>query len=254
MSRSGNHAIIQWLLAQAEGRVCFLNCAEPKNNPFCWARPLGTGLPYVANDPSFHWEEERAGVFSPKDYLLHSYEDCFLGMFRRGPWEKQHDAWVGPSASRCDILILRDPFNLFASRLKCGIGRIPPQTVARMWKQHARQFLGVQQYLPNPTVVISYNRWFSRKSYRRQIAEQLGLRFSDRGFHKVSDTAGGSSFDGLRFRHRAVRMKVLERWKTMADDNAYRSLFDDEIVTLSQAAFGPSPAADRLGFATPELV
>jgi hypothetical protein len=41
MSRSGNHAIIQWLLAQAKGRTCFLNCTEPKNNPFARPRCLG---------------------------------------------------------------------------------------------------------------------------------------------------------------------------------------------------------------------
>lgn len=254
MSRSGNHAIIHWLLAHAEGRTCFLNCAEPKNNPFCWARPLGTGLPYVANYCCFDWDKERAGKFSAKDYLLHSYEDCFLGMFRHGPWEEQHDVWVGPSASRRDILILRDPFNLFASRLKAGFGRIPPQTVVRMWKQHARQYLGLRSYLPNRTVVISYNRWFSERSYRRQVIEQLGLRFSDRNFHEVSDTAGGSSFDGMRFRRRAAHMKVLDRWRAMADDKDYRRLFDEEILSLAQAAFGHSPAPERLGFANPELV
>jgi hypothetical protein len=28
MSRSGSHAIINWILAQAPGRTCFLNCAR----------------------------------------------------------------------------------------------------------------------------------------------------------------------------------------------------------------------------------
>jgi hypothetical protein len=40
MSRSGNHAIIDWVLSQARGRMCFLNCAEPGTNPFRSARPV----------------------------------------------------------------------------------------------------------------------------------------------------------------------------------------------------------------------
>jgi hypothetical protein len=253
MSRSGNHAIIHWILAHAEGRTCFLNCAEPKNNPFCWARPLGTGQPcYRVNYPEFDLERERAGTFSTKDYLVYSYEDCFLGMFRDGPWEDEHDAWLGPSASRRDILILRDPFNLFASRLKTGIGTIPPHTAIRIWKQHARQFLGLRRLLRNSAILISYNQWVSRRSYRRRLAKQLGLRFTDSGIDEVSGTAGGSSFDGMEFRRRASRMKVFDRWKLLADDEAYRRLFDEETIRLSEAIFGPSPAAERLGFCSTE--
>src|SRR5690554_3224295 len=71
MSRSGNHAIINWILSQAKGRTCFLNCAEGKTNPFTSARPLHTGLAYDANYPEFDWEQERAGLLSQKDLLVH---------------------------------------------------------------------------------------------------------------------------------------------------------------------------------------
>src|SRR5690606_13680606 len=79
MSRSGNHAIINWILSQATGRTCFLNCAEGKTNPFTSARELHEGLSYEVNYPEFNWEQEQAGNFSQKDLLIHSYEDSFLG-------------------------------------------------------------------------------------------------------------------------------------------------------------------------------
>jgi hypothetical protein len=241
ISRSGNHAIINWLLAQTGGRMCFLNCVEPKNNPFCWPRPLASGLPYQVNYADFDLDQERRGVFSKKDYLIYSHEDCFLGLLRDGPWEQCHDAWVGPSALRRDLLILRDPFNLIASRIQSGIGA-PPSLALRMWKQHARQFLGERLYLPRPPVRISYNAWVQQKSYRQRVAEDLGLRFSDAAFQDVPATAGGSSFDGLSFHGSASEMKVLDRWRKFADQDNFWRFFDREVVRLARAIFGPLPA------------
>lgn len=246
MSRSGNHAIIQWLLAQAQGRTCFLNCTEPKNNPFSWPRCLGDGRAYLASYPEFDLQRERSGDFSRKDYLIYSHEDVFLGLLRRGPWEEERDDWVGRSAERRDILILRDPFNLFASRMKAGIGTIPLHTAVRIWKQHAKEFLGRQQTLPEPPVCISYNDWVAKKSYRREAAERLGLTFSDAGRHRVPTTAGGSSFDSLRHRRRASKMRVFDRWKEFFRDDSYRSLFDAQMMDLSETIFGRLPAAERL--------
>src|SRR3954463_829192 len=95
MSRSGNHAIINWILAQARGRTCFLNCAEPGTNPFVSARPLTPELPgWRASYEDFEIEAERAGRFSRKDLLIHSYEDTFLGPFKKAANEVRHDADV----------------------------------------------------------------------------------------------------------------------------------------------------------------
>src|SRR3954452_23635037 len=90
MSRSGNHAIINWILAQCRGRSCFLNCAEPGFNPFTSARPLtpettGRG----ASFEDFEIEAERRGRFSRKDLLIHSYEDTFLGPFHKAANEER---------------------------------------------------------------------------------------------------------------------------------------------------------------------
>src|SRR3954447_26457911 len=121
MSRSGNHAIINWILAQWPGRTCFLNCAEPGQNPFLSARPRTPELPpWRALYPDFDIEAERAGLLTRKDLLLHSYEDTFLGPFKKAENEDRHDEWLGRSGRRVDLLILRDPRNLFASRLASG--------------------------------------------------------------------------------------------------------------------------------------
>ena len=97
MSRSGNHAIIEWILAQASGRTCLHNCAEPGHNPYLRARPLSPHEPGHRATFTLDIERERAGDFEHKDYLLRSYEDVFLGAFRKPEHKVARGHWVGPA-------------------------------------------------------------------------------------------------------------------------------------------------------------
>ena len=238
MSRSGNHAIIDWILSQASGRTCFLNCAEPQSNPFVTARPLDSGRSIIANFPEFDAAAELRGEFGDKDLLLVSHEDCFLGTLAKGAYEDHHDRFVGPSLERFDVLILRDPFNLFASRMRGEFGCVSTKTALRIWKQHAREFLSVRRYLKDPRILIDYNRWASQRSYRREVARQLRLQFSDSSLEKVPAAGNGSSFDGRRYHGRATCMRILERWKHFIDSEAYAAIFDHEVYSLSKRIFG----------------
>ena len=239
MSRSGNHAIIDWILAQARGRTCFLNCAEPKTNPFESARPIDDDRPgYRANYRGFDVGAERAGRFSRKDLLVHSYEDTFLGSLRHPDAVRRRDEFLGRSARRFDVLILRDPFNLFASRLASGVGEVTLGTAGRIWAQHAREFLGVRRYLGHDRMRVSYNAWASSRAYRERVAEQLGLRFDDAAAESVAVTASGSSFDGMRYDGRAHDMALFDRWRLYTDDPVYLSAITDDMVELSERIFG----------------
>lgn len=137
MSRSGNHAIINWIIQQVKGRYCFLNCVEPKTNPFCTSRPLSHDITYLTNYDEFDLTAEQEGLFSVKDYLIYSYEDCFLGMVCGDEFEERHDEFVGCSRRRIDILILRDPFNLFAGMRFDG--RAGEMRVLERWRYFADQ-------------------------------------------------------------------------------------------------------------------
>jgi hypothetical protein len=245
MSRSGNHAIINWIINQIPGRYCFLNCAEPKTNPFVSARPLMHDDAYLANYSDFDLAAEQVGRFSTKDYFIHSYEDCLLGMVASPAFEDQHDRFVGPSARRLDILILRDPFNLFASRERSRVAHVSVKTAVRIWKQHAGEFLGKRRYLNQRRILISYNAWVSESSYRRRLAGELGLRFTDAGFRSISHFAPASSFDGRVFHARADEMRVLHRWRHLVHEPAYRTIFDADMVALSNAIFGRFHEAEK---------
>ena len=252
LARSGNHAVINWLISQIQGEYCFLNCAEPKTNPFLTARPLSEdGSAFQTNISGFSIEEEQQGNVQKKDFLLYSYEDVFLSMLDKKIFRENRHDWLGASICSENLLILRDPFNLFASRKKSGfldgqdeihgLRPITNLTLKRIYKQHAREFLGRSKLLKN-LVRVNFNKWASEKNFRREIAERLDISFTDSGFSEVKPVAGGSSFDGTRYSGRAEKMQINDRWRTFSEDEEYWALFDPELADLCREIFGPTPA------------
>lgn len=248
LSRSGNHGVINWIINQLDGRYCFLNCTEPKHNPFSTVRPLSaSGDLYRTNIHNFDLDQEKTGRFSAKDYLIYNHEDCFLGPLNGKVFRQNKTEWMGESGERKDILLLRDPYNLFASRLKSGLIRghhtlhgskpISLLTLQRLYKQHASEFLGEKNYLQNK-ILINFNLWARSRDYRENLAAELGIPFTDKGFKEVTEVAGGSSFDGTKFSGMAHKMDVNNRWKKYAADPEYMDLFDPEINELASRIFG----------------
>ena len=144
------------------------------------------------------------------------------------------------------ILLMRDPYNLFASRIKHYKLLEAPYFNGRFatynWVDYARYFLD-----PSPGVIcLSYNRFVSDLFYRQGIAEMIGVEFDGRQdqkyINKVESTiSGGSSFDSNDFDGAGTRMKVNERWAYFRDNELYKSLFTDEIRALSKEIFNFCP-------------
>jgi hypothetical protein len=201
-------------------------------------------------------------VFRKKSLLIRSHENRSLLEMSTNELEKRHDLHFGRSKKRFDVLLIRDPFNLFASRLqqqlnqgfnqsteqfimghpKYKYGAHKPEQFVEIWKEHSKEYLGLSSYLTNNKVTINYNRWFIDQNYRREIAEALELNYKEDSLNNVlgkDKAGGGSSFDFYDYVDKASQMKVLERWKKMSDNENYRSLFKDrEVWTLSYQIFG----------------
>ena len=237
--RSGHHAVINWIMKQLKGKVVFLNKCKSKKNPFKSCNR------YVSLPADINIEEERKGKFSKKDCLVYSYEGYSLDEIQNKFSLDNHDKWVGRSLKKNDILVLRDPFNMFASWLKREphIEKFLGQKII-LWKTYAKEYLGRGDNLLN-AINVNYNIWVSDKQYRVNLSKKLGLEFSDEGIKILSKW--GSSFDGRRFKGRAHEMKVLERWKHMADNSIYRKIFSDkELLELSDEIFGKIPGTEVL--------
>tara|TARA_Y100000310_G_C20646906_1_gene797178 strand:- start:1303 stop:1896 length:594 start_codon:yes stop_codon:yes gene_type:complete len=148
------------------------------------------------------------------------------------------------------IIMIRDPFNLFASRCNQSyLGKHSKSEIIEVkdiWKTHAREFLGETNYFKYK-VGINYNRWFCEKNYRKIISEQIGGRHSDRKINQMTHHGGGSSFikKDKRYFKNAQKLDILNRWKLFIGEKSskksrrFASIFKDkELIELSQKIFG----------------
>ncbi len=243
LRRSGNHAIINWIRNQHTGKACHLNNIRPDKSPY--------------RNLYFHYQTEKLkqesiGNFSPKDCLMYSYEDYPLEAIATAEWEKKHDLYVGKSRKKYDVLIIRDPLNLLASRLKRKFmdTKANDWSVVDLWIAYAKEYLGETNYLSNNKICINYNHWFSDAKYRQSLASQLDCKFSDYGFDQVKSEGGGSSFDGRKFNGSATQMNVLNRWQHFVDNREYLQLLNNcQLQEYYEKIFDYVPGTEVL-FAT----
>lgn len=233
MKRSGNHAIVNWIIEQGSFR--FINNLVPIS-------PILEGRESIPPPRDFtNWARTRGlrPTRTPRprhQALIVSLEDHDLNMipFRDVPCELKN------------LLILRDPSNLFASRIRKAT-REPNSTsfpstsggvmdrAAGVWKSHAQEFLGLTHQLEN-LLPVYFDAWFSDQTYRKHISESLNLKFCDTGFSRVTTFGGGSSFDDGNFDGRSGEMGVLSRHEQLTESERQlldRVFEDDELRILS---------------------
>jgi hypothetical protein len=117
-------------------------------------------------------------------------------------------------------LLLRDPFNWSASMKAKSREPSVDNNWPKQWREYALEFTRSTQTLPD-AVRLNYNRWLEDKEYRAELAGQFGLAESENNLGVVTRHAGGSSFDGLDFKDRAMDMNLTSRWHHYRDDNLY---------------------------------
>lgn len=245
MKRSGNHAVINWLLKNGTGidgkSVYYDNAYFPRGNPPRILQP------------------EEVTIKDPRENILAilNYEDIPLGDINTIPTVVNQDS-ILENSKKYNILLLRDPFNLFASRLRrlkdheiAGRTQQPIQQTTwedtiKLYKSYAREFLGDTNILEDK-IVINYNQWFSEKTYRDAILmNYFGQENQDIGIEQVSRYGKGSSFDGF-YEGDARNMKLLNRWEEFENDEFYRRLVaDTELISLSERIFGHISGTERL--------
>lgn len=235
LRRSGNHAILSWIMKQLPQKPYFLNNVAAGMSPLRF---------YHWHFPDKGYRGEAWGNFSKKDCLIHSYEDYSLREISNRYSHLRHDFWVGKTARSYDVLVLRDPFNLLASRLKKQYMDVktPGASVVSLWLEHAKEYVGESSILRNTKVTINYNAWCKSLEYRQEISKNLNLTFSDAGFGYVSSYGGGSSFDGQSFQGDANKMDIENRWRAFQADEAFCTLVqNDELLHYSNLIFGEIP-------------
>lgn len=192
MKRSGNHAVIDWILDNKPS-------LSHVNNPFEVRRefeqPGYFQFPVPMKNVIAEKERRKLTIFKwwPTRYLV-SIEDWPVSVPLIDCQEKS-----------LNILLVRDPENLFASRIRRAFARphsAYPQEMnavmrraASVWLDHAKEFLRVTTHLPN-NVGIFFDRWLVDVQYRTNVANQFGIAMARDPRQNRTRKGGGSSFYG----------------------------------------------------------
>lgn len=250
MRRTGNHAVFEWMKAQTSGKIQSLNNLEINVNPYRYKYEKLRDYYPEYQGAIEKLKSLAKGEFAAQDWLFYNYEDHDLDKICSSFFKFNHDLYLGQSLKRVDLLILRDPFNLFASRLKSNMIAVkhPQKDAAQLWIEYAKEFLGETATLTQEKVCVNYNEWFQNRDYREELAHKLDIPFTDAGIDKITGCGGGSSFEGKQYAGKAQIMPVLERWKKYTDNPHYLAIFrrNEELLAYSEKIFGSIPGTEEL--------
>ena len=195
------------------------------------------------------YKKQAEGKFIERDCLIYSYEDYSLKQIFSKRFEKKHDLYLGKTLKRYDLLIIRDPFNFLASRLKNNFLPVKSKrkSVIDLWIEYAREYLGETNYLKHHKICVNYNFWVKNRDYRHDLAQKLNIKFTDVGIDKVLSHGGGSSFDGKSLDGKATTMDITSRWKYFVNNPTYLKLINNKkLLYYSQKIFGYIPGTEIL--------
>ncbi|MDB5181920.1 MAG: hypothetical protein JWP13_683 [Candidatus Saccharibacteria bacterium] len=203
--RSGNHAVLGWIMANAEQNGI---STEHFND-------IHDALMEPPKEPVYG--DAALQPSADKQLTIYSYQDInvedipTVGFYTAAPETKQ------------TVRIVRDLPNLIASRIAMyddldrrglshrSVRKIPLEAVTDMWVGYARDY--VERSDPRAGSV-NFPLWFQSREYRDEVFDTLGLGDNqDAGLNNVADFGFGSSFDYRNFDGRAQEMGVLERWR-----------------------------------------
>jgi len=242
ISRSGNHAVLDWICSQHTGNVEYRNNLIAHYSNRYIHNPSDTAIPK-------RWYSlpncERAGNEATNvDTFIYSYENQNAKSFDVFP--------AVHSGQTIKALLIRDPFNLMASQ-KAQVDRgnkfwfyktCTDDGVVNPSKLHKFYTMWMSHYELSKNkdiVTILYNKWATSLEYRNLIAEKIGVDSRcDLSMNDVPSNGGGSSFDGCLLDGSATKMNVMERWKTCSDYRWYRDFFrvNTDLVEASNELFG----------------
>jgi len=225
MRRSGNHLALGWILDQIDGPAVFYNNINP-------SRP-----PYSARMT----ELRRHSGQAPRIVL--SYEDVHVAQMLSAPLTEFLTKCADQDGAPVRFaVILRDPYNLFASRLKKWPERFAePDMIAHqqaLYTEHAALARApTPLWRSAPLVPVLYNQILTDPETRRSVADGLGIRQGDQGLDRVSVYGHGSSFDGTQ-----AGGDVFARWRSQADAPQFRAVVDSpDITAAAEHLFAMAP-------------
>lgn len=249
MRRSGNHAIIDWLLRNApSGKSVFLNNCTPRHSPLGSFRSIAVNGDQVAARPALKDLAGCTGAAGEGAMLVFSYEDT-------SPAELQPGRRISGDFDERRIdseLVLYRSFLNWSASLVRKLQDNPGYSLSRRAAIVMRaidtycRILGlVEDKRDLGIVAVCYDDWLSSESYRAGLLAQLGLATRDNALGQVQSYGGGSSFQ--KDATQAADLATDRRWQQMIEDPEYCAILSlaaqDAALTDRLARVFPSDAA-----------
>ena len=226
LRRSGNHAIIAWLMKNMSNGSELFQVNHPiilaKN--VCFINDITDCFKHDINKLRINTMFARANFQN----TIISYEDISL----RTTTEF--------TAGMPKVVVVRDIKNVIASRLK-NLKRYSEckntqkllqvnERIANIWTEHATAVA------EKKVIGIIFERWVSSKEYRDSVAQILGTKNLD-----ITDTilpyGGGSSFTGITSQPPSAK-SLNDRHLQMELDKSSSKIIEREDISVLRSALG----------------
>lgn len=227
MRRSGNHAIIDWLMRNAPdaatGGLFFNNCKFGKDP----LRSFGSLDVYEADHAVLPHKDigdpARIAQAGEAPMVIVSYEDRMPQP--AGQAQKASPGYDGTDFAH-QIIIYRSFLNWSASllaKLQKNEGFGPTDRMRIMGLAFATYAQGLDRVADlQGAIAICYDEWMNSEAHRAAILDTLGLPQRDLSRGKVQRYGGGSSFQ--RKVKSADDLTTTERDTQMADNAEYKTI------------------------------
>ena len=219
--RSGIHAVMQWMMAGLDAPTAWWNNCNAERSHYMRRNATKAAL-------SDNFDSAKG----PDENIIFGFEDVPLVKLHNAPLSRHI-----PRNRTINVLLLRDPYNMTASRMERqkrrnakAKHRYCPNRGLQLWRAYA---------MADGWVTMSFNRLRTEPGHRRQIADLLDMQRVPEWPQSISHYGKGSSFTGMKMDGRASDMPLDERWKAFADDPKFLKLTGgDDLDTLSRELCG----------------
>ncbi|MEM8653480.1 MAG: hypothetical protein AAGF36_01945 [Pseudomonadota bacterium] len=238
MRRSGNHALIDWIMRNTSGDALFLNNCKPGRDPIA----SSNGINAYKDGTQLNLSEGHSKIAAIGDtpFAIISYED-------RMPPVAPEPLYAAPETL---VIIYRSFLHWAASLLRKiqgndGYGPLDRNRImGRALSTYGDMLTRVQD---TDVVALCYDDWTADEQYREEVLARLNLPGRDLSLGAVQRYGGGSSFQDDATE--ASDLNTDRRSAEMARDHEYQMLLwtaarDTGFMAKLQAIF---PAdAERL--------
>jgi len=258
-SRSGHHAVIDWLFNQYKSDKLFFNYNDPlKFDPLFPDR-----VQYYLNDKKYYrvisnswiesglvdkkkqeFEQENDVCVNTienkdKNLIILNYENIKIENI-----SKIYDSirMKFPKSKIYKVFVIRDLLNLVASKIKSGkeisLEDIKENSdkiedIINLWRDYCKYSLN-----GNDNITVAYNKWFLDNEYREALLQKIDSDFKNSELPNISTFGGGSSFDGFEQNKRPEELKVLERWRDYSSYLPFMNLwYYDDVSYYTEILF-----------------